>query len=66
MAEGDSSAPDDPSETGGEATEATRCATCGARIGSTAWHPVAARFDDGEFTLYAFCSIECREEWNRP
>lgn len=65
MPERGGSSSGDQSETGGEATEVTHCATCGARIDSTVWHPVATRFDDAEFTLYAFCSIDCRDEWGR-
>jgi len=65
MSERGCSPSDDRTKTGGEAADATRCATCGARIDSTAWHPVATQFDDGEFTLHAFCSVDCREEWNR-
>lgn len=65
MPERGGSSSEGPSGTDGEAIKVTHCATCGARIDSTAWHPVATRFDDAEFTLYAFCSIDCRDEWSR-
>lgn len=43
-----------------------KCTTCGSRIDPTAWHPVMTQFDDdGVFHLYAFCSSECRDEWER-
>lgn len=44
--------------------EPTRCATCGSAVDQSDWHPVATRFDDdGEFHLFAFCSVECRDRW---
>lgn len=51
------SPPDDESD-------ATLCATCGARIDTTVWYPVATHVDDAdEFHLYEFCCTECRDDW---
>ncbi|WP_449404980.1 DUF7576 family protein [Halosimplex halophilum] len=66
MPKGGRSPSDEPLEATGEAPTVTHCTTCGARIDPTVWHPVATDFDDdGEFHLYAFCSIECRDRWKR-
>lgn len=47
-------------------TRSVRCATCGATIDPTVWHPVSTRIDDdGEFHLDVFCSIECRNDHER-
>lgn len=43
----------------------TECAACGAPFDPSDWHPVAAVVDQaGEFHLFAFCSVECRQTWN--
>lgn len=60
MPDGDDSPGSSPDA--GEAARPPRCATCGARIDPTAWHPVATA-DDEEFHLVLFCSVACREEW---
>jgi hypothetical protein len=58
--------PEEPRESDQEISRVLKCATCGAQINPTAWHPVSTHFnDDGEFLLYAFCSIECRNDWRQ-
>jgi len=54
---------EDGPDTGDRDTDLTECVVCGARIDPTAWHPVATRFDDDEFQLFAFCDADCRTEW---
>ena len=45
------------------ADEPKTCANCGKRIDTSEWHPLATRVDDdGNFTVYAFCSDRCRDE----
>jgi hypothetical protein len=46
------------------ADQPKRCANCGDRIPFKEWHPVVAKTDDdGEFTLFAFCTEDCRKSW---
>lgn len=48
----------------GRADEPKTCATCGRRIDTDEWHPVATRTDDsGALLVYAFCDVSCREGW---
>ncbi|WP_425492963.1 DUF7576 family protein [Halohasta litorea] len=47
-----------------EVVDPTECATCGKTIDPSAWHPVATLFDDeGDFHLFTFCSVICRNRW---
>lgn len=51
--------------TNADAGAARRCATCGSRIDTTEWHPLATRVDDaGEFHVHAFCDAACRDAWD--
>lgn len=48
----------------GRADEPKTCANCGRQIDTKEWHPLATRSDsDGNFRVYAFCSVDCRDEW---
>lgn len=40
------------------------CATCGAVVEDSEWHPVATRVTEtGEVVIYLFCSDACKNQW---
>lgn len=59
----DNSAGSSGSDVTARADEPKVCANCGDRIETTEWHPVETRVEDGDFRMYAFCSVDCREAW---
>lgn len=41
------------------------CATCGAVVADSEWHPVATQIDEtGKVVVYLFCSTGCQTQWD--
>lgn len=48
-------------ESDGATDGQTACAVCGSPISVDDWHPVTSdRNRNGQFTIYSFCSENCR------